>query len=83
MEITVLKFGLPHCAPCKTLSKILEDMEGITEINVSEDLELGKKYGIQKVPTLVFLKNGEEVYRKNGLITKSTYEEVINNINNN
>ncbi len=75
--IEVLKFSSPTCAPCKILSKTLEGVEGITEVI---DMEVFKQYGVRKVPTLVFLKDGEEVKRLGGLIPLTTYNEVLKEI---
>ena len=58
----LIKFSLPNCQPCKVLAEQMKK-EGIesTEINLLEDTEeLGFKYSIRNVPTVVVLdeKNG-------------------------
>jgi len=73
--IEVLKFSSDSCQPCKVLAKTLEGVEGITEV---KDMEVFKKYGIRRVPALVFLKDGEEVQRVGGIITLTQYKEILN-----
>jgi thioredoxin 1 len=80
MKIEVLKFYADWCGPCKALSQRLEG-ETLTEINIEEDHELAVKYRIRNIPALIFLKDGEEVHRTIGLITKYEYELILNEIN--
>lgn len=62
----LIKFSLPHCAPCKVLAEQMKK-EGIesTEINLFEDEEqLGMKFGIRNVPVVVILdERNEEIGR--------------------
>jgi thioredoxin 1 len=80
MKIEVLKFYADWCGPCKVLSQRLEEEKNITEINVDTDHETAIKYRIRNIPVLVFLKDGEEVHRTTGLITKYEYDLIINEI---
>jgi thioredoxin 1 len=76
--IEVLKFSSATCAPCKVLSNTLEGVEGITEVI---DREVFAKYGIRRVPTLIFLKDGVEVQRVGGSIPLVEYERILNELN--
>lgn len=62
----LIKFSLPNCQPCKVLAEQMKK-EGIvpTEISLFEDTEeLGMKFGIRNVPTVVVLnEQGVEVGR--------------------
>ena len=62
----LIKFSLPNCQPCKVLAEQMKT-EGIesTEINILEDTEeLGFKYNIRNVPTVIVLgEQGVEVGR--------------------
>jgi thioredoxin 1 len=80
MKLEVLKFYADWCGPCKVLSQRLEDEEHITEINIEKDHELAIKYKIRNIPALVFLKDGEEVHRTVGLITKYEYDLILDTI---
>ena len=53
----LIKFSLPNCQPCKVLAEQMKK-EGIesTEISLFEDTEeLGMKFGIRNVPTVIVL----------------------------
>jgi thioredoxin 1 len=78
MSIEVLKFSASWCNPCKVLANNLSNVDGITNIDVEENIELGAKYGVRKIPLIVFLKDGKEVGRSQGVITEEEYGKLLN-----
>lgn len=81
-EIKVLKFWAPWCKPCTALSTMLEGLD-ITNHNIDDEKAspLVEKFKIRNIPTLVFLKDGGEVHRHAGLITKTLYLEILEILN--
>jgi predicted DsbA family dithiol-disulfide isomerase len=63
------------------MTKLFEDVEGITNVDVDKDKETAAQYGVRRIPTFVFLKNDKEVYRKSGTMTLEEYESVLTEIN--
>lgn len=64
----LLKFSLPNCQPCKVLAEQMKK-EGIesTEISLFEDTEeLGMKFGIRNVPTVVVLDEKDGIMQEVG-----------------
>ena len=80
--IEILKFSATWCGPCKMLSATLKDVEGITNVDVDQQKDLAIKHGVRSVPTMIFLKDGEQVERKTGLMSVGQYQEIINRLNN-
>ncbi len=87
-EETVLQAKLPvlldfysdTCIPCKKLNGPLGDIEDDNEekllvykVNVNYDEALAKQYEVSSVPTLVLLKDGEELARSVGAVG---YDEI-------
>ena len=53
-----------------------KDVE-LKEIDIDENLDEAKKYGIRGVPTMVLLNDGVEVGRKSGVMMADKIEEFI------
>ena len=73
------------CAPCRAIAPIVEqlakDYSGkvvFGKLNVDENPETAQKFGVQAIPTLLIMKNGNEVDRIVGLLPKNQLEAKIN-----
>ena len=78
----VLKFSASWCGPCKVLATTLQNVEGITNVDIDADRQKAIDFNVRSVPTLVFLQDGKEVERTTGAIPLAKYEEIINRLNN-
>ena len=84
-KIVLVDFYADWCPPCKMLAPIIEEVASentnenliFVRINVDDESDLSNKYGIQSIPTLVLIKDGEEVNRSIGYIDKSAVLEFI------
>ena len=81
--ITVIDFWASWCMPCKMLSPIVdevaEEMQDVTvgKVNIDEQQELARQFGIMSIPTLVVLQDGKEVKRSVGFITKQAMKDLL------
>lgn len=77
----ILYFSAPWCGPCKHFKPIMENVSNtipVRFINVDETPQLATQYGIRSVPTLVFLKDGQEASKSIGVLTESQVKEKWN-----
>jgi thioredoxin 1 len=84
-KVTVLQFSAEWCGPCKMLTPVMlklaeensdKDLT-IGKVNVDASSEIGVKYGVRNIPTLVFLKDGVEVERTTGVQGKDSLQTKI------
>ena len=74
----LVDLGAGKCIPCKTMKPILDDLKAScaetfkTEfIDVWENADAGKQYGINMIPTQIFFgADGKELFRHEGFFGK-------------
>jgi len=66
------------CGPCKAIGPTLEEVAKeyigklkVAKVNVDENQETPRKYGIRGIPTLMLFKNGNIEATKVGALSKS------------
>ena len=80
----LVDFFATWCGPCRMLAPVLEslteDYDGkvkFVKIDVDEAPEIAKDYSIMSIPTLLIIKNGEEVAKNVGAMGAEALEEWI------
>ena len=72
----LIDFYATWCGPCKMIAPFVEEIANenpdvkVGKVNVDEENELAVAFGIQSIPTLVVVKNGEVVNKAIGYRTK-------------
>lgn len=83
LGLAIADFYSDSCIPCKNLSPILADLDEkypdvyIGKVNIVYEQELIEEYSVMSSPVLIFFKNGEEVDRITGAVSKHKIEEAI------
>lgn len=79
----LVDFWASWCGPCRMLAPILEQLEAedssvkICKVNVDEQPELSKRYGIMSIPTLLLFKDGKLADKSVGLVDLDTLKEFV------
>ena len=77
-----LYFSADWCQPCKQLGPIMERVSQnipVQKINVDNDPNLSKRYGVRNVPTVILVRDGGvEIDRKLGVNPKQIYLDMYN-----
>ena len=80
-EFVIIDLYTSWCNPCKVLSKTLSDINidnvSIYKIDIEEDNDLSIELNIKSVPTLLYYKNGVQINRTTGAISK---EQILTNL---
>lgn len=73
----LIDFYADWCGPCKMLAPVIEELAAelsdvtVGKVNVDENPALAQKYGVMSIPTILVLKDGNEVQRSVGFAPKA------------
>ncbi len=83
----IIDFSATWCGPCKKLSPIIDEIAteyagkiNVCKCDVDDNEELASMYGVRNIPTVIFIKNGQEVDRTVGAMPKSALIEHVQNL---
>jgi len=80
----IVDFWAPWCGPCKmiapTLEKIAKENAGkiiVAKVNTDENPEWAMKYGVQGIPTMLFVSGGKIVHRQVGALPEPVLRTIV------
>ena len=82
-KTVLIDFYADWCGPCKMFSPIVESVAEenedikVVKIDVDNAQDLAIKYQVMSIPTIVVIKNGQEVNRNVGVVSKSQIVEMV------
>lgn len=82
----IIDFYADWCGPCKKVAPILKELAGqykddivIYKINVDNEKELAAAFGIQSIPTILFVPKDGKPQIAQGALSKEQFVEQIDN----
>jgi thioredoxin 1 len=83
----LVDFWAEWCGPCKMIAPALEelakDMAGkvtVAKINIDENPETPRRYGVRGIPTLMLFKNGQVAATKIGALAKNALYQWVKSV---
>ena len=79
----LIDFNANWCGPCRMLGPILEEISNETDdvkivsVNIDNEEDLARQYGVMSIPCLVLIENGQEKRRNVGLMPKDDVKRFI------
>ena len=80
----IIDFWAPWCGPCKMMGPNFEKSAAkfplktlFTKVNTENEQNLGARFGIRSIPTLVIFKGGKEVHRVSGALDEASLSKLV------
>lgn len=77
-DIWIVDFYADWCGPCKMLGSVLESTDyNILKVNTDNFQDLSFSFGVISIPTLIIFKDGKEVNKSIGFISKEELDKIM------
>jgi thioredoxin 1 len=77
-QTVLVDFYADWCGPCRAIAPIVEEIARelsdrlkVVKLDVDQNPQTAMQYGVQSIPTLIIFKNGKEVERLIGYMSKA------------
>ena len=83
----IIDFYADWCQPCKTVAPVLEELSeeykekvDIFKVDTEDQQELAAMFGIQSIPSLLFVPADDKPQMATGALPKDSFKKAINEV---
>lgn len=79
----LVDFWASWCGPCRMLAPVVDEIAGehpevkVCKVNVDDEPELARQYGVMSIPTLIVFENGQIKNQSVGVVPKESIEKML------
>ncbi len=80
----IVDFWAPWCGPCKMMAPNFQKSAAnfalkalYTKVNTEDEGNLGARFGIRSIPTIIVFKDSKEVHRVSGALDEATLNKMV------
>ena len=85
----IIDFWAEWCAPCRMVAPVLEELSeeykdqvDIYKVNTEQEQELAAAFGIQSIPSLLFIPKDDKPQMAAGALPKDSFVKIIDEVLN-
>ncbi|TFF98125.1 MAG: thioredoxin [Promethearchaeota archaeon] len=86
-NVVVIDFWAEWCAPCKSFAPVFKRLQQeysneviFSKVDVDENREIARRFGITGIPTTLFIKNGKVIHKKVGALNYHAMKTLLHKI---
>ena len=83
----MVDFWAAWCGPCRMVGPIMDELSSefhgkalVGKVDIDSNQQYAAKFGVRNIPTVLIFKNGELIERKVGVLSKSNYSKLLDEL---